>query len=37
MKPAEVFCPIAADDLGPMLPRLLIMIMLSICTPPVRG
>lgn len=37
MKPAEVFCPIAADDLGPMLPQLLIMIMLSICAAPVRG
>jgi hypothetical protein len=37
MKPAEVYCPIAADDLGPMPPQLFIMIMLSICATPVRG
>jgi hypothetical protein len=37
MKPAEVFCPIAAEDIGPMPPQLLIMIMLSICATPLRG
>jgi hypothetical protein len=34
MKPAEVFCLIAADDLGRCWPRLLIMIMLSIWAHP---
>jgi hypothetical protein len=37
MKPAEVFSPIAAGDLGPNWPQLLIMIMLSIRAIPVWG